>query len=225
MYPPHGGARRSSTSFAAVSPRNSSHSRLRPVTEDPAGPIASTLPPPPFEHESLVVGLEWWLDAHLSLASQGAWLEQLLDACTQADARVVAVRGLGEEAEAVRDALYELYCDAADRRLSSIVPAAFVLESHVRATYAWCTGVVALLGQVAGGLRAPEGPDWAGTREAFRAQQVGYPGRDEALVGAVDALGIDTGSPVEPLRNLPRDVEALFGASQTLHESLVRRFG
>ncbi|HEX3343195.1 MAG TPA: hypothetical protein VHS09_01430, partial [Polyangiaceae bacterium] len=61
-------------------PRTASHTRLLRVDEEAAGAGApSTLPPPPFERETAVVGLEWWLDAHMALASGLLWVGQLLD--------------------------------------------------------------------------------------------------------------------------------------------------
>ena len=55
---------------SGLPPRTASYTRLLRVDEEAAGAGApSTLPPPPFARETSVVGLEWWLDAHMGLAS------------------------------------------------------------------------------------------------------------------------------------------------------------
>ena len=79
----------------------------------------STLPPAPFEHEADVSGHEWWLDAHMNAAANILCLEQLVDVVMDS-ADVLAlerVRALIARLGDVRDALYELYCDAADPRM------------------------------------------------------------------------------------------------------------
>jgi hypothetical protein len=215
-----------------------SHGRLRAflqrndVESGAQGP--STLPPPPFENEAFVQGLEWWLDAHMSLASDLLWLEQNSDAGVdgppssgQRDGHFEALRSLAEQASEVRDALYELYCDAADPRLSSVLApgaAGASIEVYVRASYDWCGRVVKLLGHITTELRAPGGPDWNVAKSASREAAKHYPGSGEAARTAVQALPIEYSSPVEPLRHLPSNLEELLQAAAELQVRLAKRF-
>lgn len=220
--------RRDSKRLAAIPSRTSSYTRFKsPIQrqgEGPEGaPAPSTLPPPPFEHETLVQGLEWWLDAHMGLASGLAWLDQLLDSGATG-AMAATVRGLAAQAEAVRDALYELYCDAADERLRDWTVPGAPFEAQVRGSYAWCASVVTLLGAITNGLRSDTGPDWAAAKALFRDVEHKYTRPSAALKDAVGALSLDTASPVEPLRNLPRDLGRLFVESQALQGALAARF-
>jgi hypothetical protein len=206
-------------------PRKASHTRLLRV--DPQAAVAgapSTLPPPPFEHETAVVGLEWWLDAHMALASGLHWLEQLLETVPEGDAHADTVGRLATHIDAVRDALYELYCDAADERVASLVGPGCPLEAQVRGSYAWCNVVVGLLATVVGALRAEDGPDWALMKTEFRRTAALYPSERSALRQAVRDLPVDFTSPIEPLRNLPRDLEQLLASTEELHAILQTRF-
>ncbi len=196
------------------------------LSGDDRGP-SSTLPPPPFGSEAEVPGLEWWLNAHMDLASELLWLEQLLEAMPEGGAHLGTMRRLVSHVEAVRDALYELYCDAADGRMGVLLGAGGVLETRVRLSYAWCRRVVGALASVASGLRSrgEAGPDWAATKSAFRdADRLYPPGADELRAGA-RSLAIDFGSPIEPLRNLPHDLEQLLASSEELRSTLAKRFG
>ena len=71
-------------------PRTTSHTRFKSPTqredEAKAGSGApSTLPPPPFDSEMAVSALEWWIDAHMALASELLWLQQLPDVPAEGD--------------------------------------------------------------------------------------------------------------------------------------------
>jgi hypothetical protein len=181
------------------------------------------LRPPPFESETSVQALEWWLDAHMALASQLLWLRQMLESVPAPGAHREAVGQLIDCTENVRDALYELYCDAADDRISRLVGRGAALELHVRGSYAWCVRVVGLLATVTNGLRTPAGPDWAAAKRGFWQASDRYPGPPEALREAVRTLPIDFASPIEPLRNLPADLEQLFDTMGELHAGLGKR--
>jgi hypothetical protein len=162
----------------------------------------------------------------MSLASDLVWLEQLLEVGTAgASGHAGTIRRLLAQAEAMRDALYELYCDAADERLASLVMRGAMLEEYVRASYAWCARVVALLASITNGLRVSSGPDWSAVKAGFRTAEERYVAPVDALRDAVRQLPIDYASPVEPLRNLPHDVDALFAASRELHQTMAKRFG
>jgi hypothetical protein len=206
-------------------PRKASHTRLLRV--DPSGPGArapSTLPPPPFASEAAVPGLEWWLDAHMTLVGGMLWLQQLLDAAPEGNAHADTVRRLSAHTDAVRDALYELYCDAADDRLAPLVGRGGLLEAQVRGSYVWCSLVVGLLATVTSALRTEVGPDWATVKLSFRQAASAYPTQRSALRQAVRELPIDFASPIEPLRHLPQDLEQLLGATEELHAVLQKRF-
>jgi hypothetical protein len=171
-----------------------------------------------------VQGLEWWLDAHISLASELLCLEQQLEALYDDAAHTETMRRLTAHTEAVRDALYELYCDAADPRMALHVGPGAPLEKQVRGTYAWCSKVVALLTSVTSGLGAG-GPDWGAAKADFREATRSYVAPNESLRDAVRGLLIDFTSPVEPLRNLQQDIEQLFATTAELQGILAKRFG
>ena len=209
-------------------PRTSSHTRFKsPVRRASGSYQPPTLPPPPFSSEAQVAGLEWWLDAHMGLAAELLCVEQLLDgvASRPNGGHVDTVKRLVAHVEAVRDALYELYCDAADDRTASIVAKGAPLEQAVRASYSWCAAVVALLAELTGGLRSAGGPDWTAVKTSYRATDGRYPAPAASLREAVASLSLDYASPIEPLRHLPPHVDELFGATATLRETLAKRFG
>jgi hypothetical protein len=143
----------------------------------------------------------------------------------EGSAHTETVRRLAEHVESVRDALYELYCDAADERMARLVGAQGALEGQVRASYAWCNRVVGLLAMVVNALRTAEGPDWAVVKTEFRRAAAVYPGERSRLREEVRALHVDFTSPIEPLRNLPQDLEQLLGSTEELHATLQKRFG
>jgi hypothetical protein len=229
MAAPKPFVRRDSRQMSAAPRRPESHVRFRSPGErmdqgDSGAPPPSTLPPAPFAHEEEVRALEWWLDAHMGLVSDLAWLEQVLD-FGPGGAHSDAVRRLVVQAEGVRDALYELYCDATDERLSTLLGDRGSLEAHVRGSYAWCARVVSLLGTIVSGLRTEDGPDWASAKASFRDAVGEYVVPSCTLRVEVSELPIDTTSPVEPLRKLPQDIETLFAATEELQAALAKRFG
>jgi hypothetical protein len=197
----------------------------------PAGHGPSTLPPPPFESETAMEGLGAWLDTHMSLASQLLWLEQQVEAgdgppsSGERQGHLPPIRGFVAGAAAVRDALYELYCDAADPRLAPLVAPGAPLETYVRKTYTWCAIIVALLARVTTDLRTPSGPDWNLAKADIRSAERQYPGSGDEVRAAVGALAVDFKSPVEPLRSLPSDLEGLLRSASQLQASLATRFG
>lgn len=197
-----------------------SETRVKVREHGDAG-LASTLPPPPFTSEAQVHELEWWLDAHMQLASELLLVEQLAEAVR--DPAGDTVRRLLESIGAVRDALYELYCDAADERLAKLARGEGALASHVRDSYVWCARVAGMLATITNGLRASR-PDWNAVKTIFRAADATYPAPAGNLRAAIAKLPVDRGSPVEPLRHLEGDLEALFATAERLRASLARRF-
>jgi hypothetical protein len=212
------------TQSPAAPPRSSSYTRIR--LDDPASESGapSTLPPPPFWNETSVAGLEWWLDAHMGLASGLLWVAHLLDTVLEGDAHAETMRRLVAHTDAVRDALYELYCDAADGRMAPLLGRGAALEHYVRGSYAWCVRVVGLLATVTNGLRGEAGPDWAVAKAEFRASTGHYPTVPPMLRDLLRSLPIDFASPTEPLRNLPLDLEQLVAAMIELQGTLAKRF-
>ncbi len=208
--------------------RPSSHTRFKSPRVGGSDPHApSTLPPPPFENEAEIPRLEWWLTAHMGLASELLWLAQLLDGLPEGGSHAGTMLRLVSHVEAVRDALYELYCDAADERMATLLGPDAVLETRVRLSYAWSTRVVGVLAAITSSLRArgEAGPDWAAARTGFRLAEGFYPHPSSELREAVASLALDCGSPIEPLRNLPQDLERLFATIEELHTTLAKRFG
>jgi hypothetical protein len=219
-------------------PRTSSHVRFKsPARREGDLQKPSTLPPPPFDSEAQVPAIEWWLDAHMGLAADLLCIEQLLEAVVprslpparpgeaRGNGHADTVRRLAAHVETTRDALYELYCDAADERVASIFAAGAPLEQHMRASYSWCASVVALLLALTNGLRSPDGPDWTSVKATYRTTAGRYAPPSEPLREAISSLSVDYTSPIEPLRHLPQHLDDLFAAAATLHDTLAKRFG
>ena len=177
----------------------------------------STLPPPPFQNEAEVAGVEWWLDAHMSLVSSMSLLEQLLEGVELHGATDVE-KDLSE----LRDALYELYCDAADPRMVAATTESSPLTRYIRGLYASCEAVLGGFIVVAAGARAKKPVDWAPLRE--QAHHLADTGADDPIRASLAPLQIDARSPTEPLRNLPKDLASTYAAARTLAERL-SRFG
>jgi hypothetical protein len=163
----------------------------------------------------------------MDLASELLWLEQLLEGVAEAGAHLGTMQRLVLLVEAVRDAVYELYCDAADERLMPLVARGTPLESCVRLSYAWCKSVVGVLAAMTYDLRSrgEAGVDWPAAKAGLREAEALVPKPSAGMRDAVRALPIDFASPIEPLRNLPQDLEQLFGAIEALHSTLAKRFG
>jgi hypothetical protein len=162
----------------------------------------------------------------MALAADLHCLAQVLDSApevrlTHAD----AVRQLSQLCDSMRDALYELYCDAAHPHAADVAGFLGALEPSVRESYGWCSSVVSLLTQVASELRAEPGPDWSAAKATYKAVSEKRPRTSpEAARSLVCKLAIDFESPVEPLRNLPVNLDHLADATAGLDEALAKRF-
>jgi hypothetical protein len=213
--------------------RTASHPRFklpslrRETSSDPDSwlggmPPPSTLPPAPFEREADVSGHEWWLDAHMSAASNVLCLEQLVDGVME-DADVLAVdriRALIVRLGDVRDALYELYCDAADPRMHGRSTPDGALTGYITKLYAWCELVNEKLALVTTGMRT-SAADWRVLAPAYDAEPSLFAEDARRSVRAsIHELGVDFASHVEPLRNLPKDVEQMFLSAITLRAEI-----
>jgi hypothetical protein len=162
----------------------------------------------------------------MGLASDLLCLGQALDVLPEGRAtHADALRQLSAHVAEVRDALYELYCDAAHPRTSDLHGFLGSLEPHVRQAYAWCGAVVALFLQVAAQLRAESALDWEAAKAAYRAAVEKLPRFALGLREAVYGFGIDFTSPVEPLRNLTTNLDQFAGTVDALDEALAKRFG
>ena len=120
----------------------------------------------------------------MEVVAELAWLEPMLET-GEGDAALAThlstLRLLAEYAESVRDALYELYCDAADPRLSPLLGPDAPLEHHVRCCYGWCGRVVAMLAGLVQGVRSEAGPDWGLAKKGFRSASLTYVGASPRL--------------------------------------------
>lgn len=213
--------------------RTTSHLRInsptrRDVVSDPdswlGGMPPSTLPPAPFEREADVSGHEWWLEAHMNAAANVLCLEQHVDTVMDsADVMDIdRVRALIARLGDVRDALYEVYCDAADPRMHGKSTPDGPLTSYITRLYSWCETVGDRLATVTTGMRG-SAADWSALASvvgegALFAEETRRQVRD-----SVHALDVDFASPFEPLRNLPRDVEQMFLSAVALRDELAAR--
>ncbi len=182
---------------ASQPPANRPISYLR-FSMDGSGAV-STLPPPPFEKESDVAELEWWLESHMSLAGGQLCVEQ---ATTNEDTFAIAVSHC---LEGLRDALYEMYCDTADPRMRSLSGDEAPLGRFVRAVYATTEEIVSfMLDSERDRARA----------HALADKLLALPSLDASRW--VPGLALDSHNPLEPLRNLSNDVAELASAVERL---------
>ena len=212
---------------ATPEPRTESYTRFKPPSQRidhavvggrsaPPSHAPSTLPPAPFTSEADVPGHEGWLESHMGVAANILCFEQSL----QPDDENGKLGTLAGKVGDVRDALYELYCDAADARMEKLTAAQGTLSMYIGGLYAWCDRIVdALLVQSmdARGVTL----NLTGVRARAVTDARLFDDETRARIRAeVRALGIDFLSPVEPLRNLPKDVEQLFVAATALRDEL-----
>lgn len=180
-------------------PRLQSHISVRlPASTAVVEQHIPTLPPPPFAVETDVPALDWWFEHHMALAQDLLCLEL----AQPGDARAQLMRLL---VEALRDALYDLYCDAADPRLAPLLVEHSSLRIYVEALYSWTRRVTAALKD-----RHPEG--MALKRELENTNAVHLANVFVVVEEMMTLHAISVTNPVEPLRNLQRDWMALFRA-------------
>jgi hypothetical protein len=185
---------------------------IQRVESNAARTIPSTLPPPPFSVETNVQGLEWWLDSHVEFASGLLCLRQMLEGAPEGTNSDRSVRRMAAVLERVRDALYELYCDAPDARLAELLRPGRELEQYVRASYAWCAVTLDAMNASTDLLRERAGVDREAIARVFRQFAPGPMPAMEPVLAAIRSLNIDFSSPVEPLRNLETDLEVLYSS-------------
>ena len=143
----------------------------------------------------------------------------------EGDAHADTVRHLAAHTEAVRDALYELYCDAADDRLAPLVGPGTALERHVRDSYGWCVRVVGLLATVTNGLRA-RGRARLGGRQGGvpRRPTQFYPIAPPALREVVRRSPSTSRAPSSRCATSRSDLDELFASTAELQSMLAKRF-
>jgi hypothetical protein len=193
--------------------------------------VPSTIPPPPFTHEADIGAHEWWLGGHIQLASRVHSLEQQLDglpADPATDAAVTVVRSALDPIAEVRDALYEVYCDAADLRMRPMASPGSPLTEYIGALYLFAERAVSALVLLVAGLKAGQ-PDWAGARRGFADAALGFERAAAPVLDDIERelflLPIDVASPVEPLRNARKDAHAMFRSAARLEACIGRLFG
>jgi hypothetical protein len=189
---------------------------LQRIEPDTPRSIPSTLPPPPFASETHVEGLEWWLDSHVEFASGLLCLRQLLESVPEGTDAGRSVRSMSAVLETIRDALYELYCDAADERLDALLGPGREMDQVVRASYAWCAETLEAMNASAGVLREGTKVDREAISRVFRHVAARPLPSIQPLLAAIRTLQIDFSSPVEPLRLLERDIEVLHSSTAEL---------
>jgi hypothetical protein len=203
--------------------RTTSYTRFKSPVRRAEDTAFSTLPPPPFENEVDVPGHEAWFESHMNVASSLLCLEQIVDHVPEESAE--KIRGFMRDLEAVRDALYEMYCDAADPRLSALAASGAPLDVFVTKLYAGCSAVLESLVSLATSLKNGEAPPDAVIQNLAEASNMFvFPGAGE-ITRMVRELEIDTASPVEPLRNLHKDLDEMFSSATWLHHNLKKQFG
>jgi hypothetical protein len=207
----------------SVNPRTQSYTRFKAPPRRAEDLAPSTLPPPPFDNEVDVPGHEAWFESHMDVASSLLCLEQLVDHVPEESAE--KIRGFMRDLEAVRDALYEMYCDAADERLKPLAAQGAPLDVFVTKLYAACKSVLECLVLLATSLKRGEAPPDDVIRSLAAASNLFvFPGASE-LLRMVKELEIDVTSPVEPLRNLHKDLDEMFSSATWLHHNLKKQFG
>jgi hypothetical protein len=175
-----------------------------------------TLPPPPFSSEAEVTGSEWWLESHMNLAGNLTLLDQLVES-PQATR---GVRAVAKDLSDLRDALYELYCDAADPRMKDWTADGAPFSTYIKGLYAWADGVCDAYSTFVARLKTT-GIDSTSLKLSLNrvARLV-----DDALVARIEdgltQLPVDASSPVDPIRSLHKDLEELFSVVRALKARL-----
>jgi hypothetical protein len=193
--------------------------------------VPSTIPPPPFTREVEVGAHEWWLGEHIQLASRIQGVDQQLaglpdDAATAA--AVTVVRSALDILVETRDALYDVYCDAADRRMRPMASPAGPLATYIGGLYLFAEQAVTSLVHLVTGLKAGR-PEWGEARRGFADAALGFERTSGPVLDEIERdlflLPIDFASPVEPLRNARKDAQAMFRAAARLEACIGRLFG
>jgi hypothetical protein len=193
--------------------------------------VPSTIPPPPFTHEVEVGAHEWWLGEHIQLASRIHSLDQLLEAAPSdaaSAAAVTVVRAALHQVSEVRDALYDVYCDAADSRMLPMAAQDGFLACYIAALYDFAEHGVAALVLLVTGLKSGR-PDWGEARRRFADAALAFERASSPVLDEIERelflLPIDVTSPIEPLRNARKDAQAMFRSAAQLDACIGRLFG
>ncbi len=229
-----GGRQRTLSTPAMEAVRTTSHTRVRtPSNSDLAPSVVldsytdsgpPTLPPVPFEREADVSGHEWWLEAHLTLAANVLCVEQLIEVAAGGADALAIERSLALLArlDEVRDSLYELYCDTADPRMTAQTVAGAELPRYIGRLYSWCDSVADRMVAIA--ARMKNGPaEWGQLAPSLSdAELLLDDVTTRAVRTSIASVGVDFTSPVEPLRTLPKDLDAMFASAAALCAEIER---
>jgi hypothetical protein len=213
---PHQGAQNRDIS-SLLPARRESQSRVRRVLDRS---LPSTIPPRPHPTDAELAPLEWWLDAHMNVATNLMCLEQAVAASGDrlqktGPACLAALLGpLGE----LRDALYELYCDGGDPRMRALQTAGSPLSAYVSGLYALCDEILETFA-VASGL--PSGhPELAETASEIATRCAAYAAATtdlpEKATQALAAVAVDATNPVDPLRNASQHLRDVIRAADDI---------
>ncbi len=148
-----------------------SHSRFRAPAK-----VASTIPPAPMARHADLEAVEWWLDAHMALASNLLCLEQTAEEPSH-------VPVLGD----LRDALYELYCDASEPRMRPALEMDQPLPAYIKAVYELADSILT-------------GHPRADASRSFALFDAATGGLGERAASVLQAIPMEADNPVEPLR-------------------------
>jgi len=104
--------------------------------------------------------LAWWLEAHMSLASDLVRLQQLRDGLSRKGRKTERIRLLAVRVERVRDALYGLYWRSSDVHRMLLAGGGRSFERDVQHGYDWCSRTIARLRSIALEVCDGTSPDW-----------------------------------------------------------------
>jgi hypothetical protein len=187
--------------------RHESQSRVRRVSDRS---LPSTMPPRPLPTEAELAPLEWWLDAHMNVASNLLCLEQMRGA----DSIDTFLAPLGE----LRDALYELYCDSGDPRMRALQGADSALAAYVSGLYALCDEILEAL-SVVSAMRSDH-PDLVQITADMKLRCAAFAQASSQLpdraATALASVEVDDTNAVDPLRNVGEHFQDVVRAAGVL---------
>jgi hypothetical protein len=168
------------------------------------------MPPRPLPTEAELAPLEWWLDAHMNVASNLLCLEQMRGA----DSIDTFLAPLGE----LRDALYELYCDSGDPRMRALQGADSALAAYVSGLYALCDEILEAL-SVVSAMRSDH-PDLVQITADMKLRCAAFAQASSQLpdraATALASVEVDDTNAVDPLRNVGEHFQDVVRAAGVL---------
>ena len=208
--------------------RHESQSRVRRASDRS---LPSTIPPRPLPTEAELAPLEWWLDAHMNVASNLLCLEsktedvgvlsaRRLEQTRGAESIAAFLAPLGE----LRDALYELYCDCGDPRMRALQGADTPLAAYVSGLYALCDEILEALAVVSGMRGGP--PDLVQVTSDMKIRCSAFAHASSRLpdeaAAALASVAVDATNAVDPLRNVGEHFQDVVRAAGALFRAELR---